>query len=107
LVFDAPSAGCCGNGNGSNQAEAIHQRRSVRGFVDKPVPDKVLWEILEAGTWAPLASNMQAWEFVIVKGLEARRKVVNTTDAGTIARAGVHTQEWIIVWPLNWNLPTI
>jgi len=86
--------------NGMDVLEAMHQRRSVRGFVDKPVPDRVLWEILEAGTWAPSAGNMQAWEFVIVKGLEARRKVVNTTDAGTTARAGVHTQEWIMEAPV-------
>lgn len=80
--------------------EAIHQRRSVRSFLDKPVLDELVWQIIEAGTWAPSAGNMQAWEFVIVKDREARRKVVNTTDAGTTARADVHTQEWMMAAPV-------
>jgi nitroreductase len=80
--------------------EAIHQRRSVRSYLDKPVPDGVLEQILEAGTWAPSAGNMQAWEFVVVKDPEARRKVVDTTDAGITARAGVYTQEWMMAAPV-------
>lgn len=42
---------------------------SVRSFVDRPVPDEVVRQIIEAGTWAPSAGNMQAWEFVIVQGM--------------------------------------
>ena len=80
--------------------EAIKKRRSIRKFKDKPVPDELLWQIIETGTWAPSAGNMQAWEFVIVKDPESRRKLVNTTDAGTTARAGVYTQEWILDAPV-------
>jgi nitroreductase len=80
--------------------ETIYQRRSVRSFVDKAVPDDVLWQIIEAGTWAPSAGNMQAWEFVVVKDPEARQKVVDTTDAGITARAGVYTQEWMLAAPV-------
>jgi nitroreductase len=43
---------------------------------------------------------MQAWEFVVVRDAQARRKVVDTTDAGTTAREGVHTQEWMIAAPV-------
>jgi len=80
--------------------EAIHQRRSVRSFADKPVPDELVRQIIEAGTWAPSAGNMQAWEFVVVRDREARRKVVDTTDAGSTARAGVNTQEWMMAAPV-------
>jgi nitroreductase len=80
--------------------EAIHQRRSIRDFVDRPVPDEVIWQVIEAGTWAPSAGNMQAWEFVVVKDSQARRKVVDTTDAGITARAGVTTQEWLMDAPV-------
>lgn len=79
--------------------EAIHQRRSIRSFTSQPVPDDVLAQILEAGTWAPSAGNMQAWEFVIVKDPDARRKLVDTTDAGNTARGGIYTQEWIMQSP--------
>jgi nitroreductase len=80
--------------------EAIHRRRSIRDFLDKPVPDDLLWQVIEAGTWAPSAGNMQAWEFVIVRDPQARRKLVDTTDAGITARAGVHTQEWLMKAPV-------
>lgn len=80
--------------------EAIYQRRSVRTFTDEPVPDELLWQVIEAGTWAASAGNMQAWEFVIAKDPDARRKVVDTTDAGTTARAGVYTQEWMMAAPV-------
>lgn len=76
--------------------EAIHTRRSIRSYTDKPVPDDVLYQVLEAGTWAPSAGNMQAWEFVIIKDPAAKRKLVDTTDAGNTARDGVFTQEWIM-----------
>ena len=75
--------------------EAIHQRRSIRDFTDEPVPDELVWQIIEAGTWAPSSGNMQAWEFVVVKDPAARHKLVETTDAGIVSRAGVSTQEWI------------
>jgi nitroreductase len=88
-------------GNGAMDVlEAIYQRRSVRSFVDRDVPDEVLWQIIEAGTWAPSAGNMQAWEFVVLKDPEARRKAVDTTDAGITTRAGVTTQEWMLAAPV-------
>jgi nitroreductase len=80
--------------------QAIHQRRSIRSFTDEPVPDELVRQIIEAGTWAPSAGNMQAWEFVIVKDREARRKVVDTTSAGSTARGGVYTQEWMMAAPV-------
>jgi nitroreductase len=80
--------------------EAIHSRRSIRDFSPAPVPDELVWQIIEAGTWAPSAGNMQAWEFVIVKDPEARRKLVETTDAGLTARGGVRTQEWLLRAPV-------
>lgn len=75
--------------------DAIFQRRSVRSFLDEPVPEDLIWRIVEAGTWAPSAGNMQAWEFVIVKDEDAKARLVETTDAGTTARAGIETQIWI------------
>jgi nitroreductase len=80
--------------------EAIHQRRSIRSFTDQPVLEDILRQILEAGTAAPSAGNMQAWEFVIIKDPTARRKLVDTTDAGRTARGGIYTQEWIMQAPV-------
>lgn len=38
--------------------EIMHDRRSIRKFLDKPVPDEVLSMILEAGLRAPFAAQL-------------------------------------------------
>jgi len=48
--------------------EAIHRRKSIRGFKTDPVSKDVLTRILEAGVRAPSAMNTQPWEFVVVTG---------------------------------------
>jgi nitroreductase len=48
--------------------EAIHARRSIRGYKTDPVPKKVLEEIVEACQWAGSPGNMQPWEFAILGG---------------------------------------
>ncbi len=45
----------------------IYQRRSVRNFTDKEIPDEMIKELIRAGTYAPTAVNMQPWRFVVVK----------------------------------------
>lgn len=45
----------------------IYQRRSVRSYSDKEVPDEIIREIIRAGTYAPTAVNKQPWRFVVVK----------------------------------------
>ncbi|MGQ9513600.1 MAG: nitroreductase family protein [Thermoproteota archaeon] len=47
--------------------EAIKDRRSVRSFKQKPVPENLIKKILEAASLAPSAGNLQAWEFIIIK----------------------------------------
>ncbi len=42
-------------------------RRSIRRFKDIPVPKDDITKILEAGRWAPSATNSQPWHFVVVK----------------------------------------
>lgn len=79
-----------------NVLQAIHRRRSVRKYTQEAVEDDLIRQIIEAGTWAPSSGNMQAWEFVVVKSQDARRRVVDTTDAGIVGRAGVRTQEWMM-----------
>jgi nitroreductase len=48
--------------------EAINERRSIRAFKSKPVPQKVLKEIVEVALRAPSWANTQPWEFAIVGG---------------------------------------
>jgi len=55
--------------------EAIRQRRSIRSFTDKPVPDDIIRELLEAARLAPSASNRQPWRFIVVTDPKERAKL--------------------------------
>jgi nitroreductase len=50
-----------------NVSEAILNRRSIRKFTGKEIPQEILERILEAGRWAPSGSNAQPWRFVLVR----------------------------------------
>jgi nicotinate-nucleotide--dimethylbenzimidazole phosphoribosyltransferase len=52
--------------------ELFRSRRSVRFFENTPVSDEQIRMVLEAGRWAPSASNAQPWIFIVIK--DAKRK---------------------------------
>ena len=53
----------------------LKERRSIRAYIDKPIPDIEVEMILEAGRWAPSASNKQPWEFLVIKNKEILRDI--------------------------------
>ena len=55
--------------------EFIKNRRSIRSFQDKQIPDNEIQMILEAGRWAPSASHRQPWEFIVIKNKEILEKI--------------------------------
>ena len=50
-------------------------RRSIRRYRPDPVPDEMVEQLLEAGRWAPSASNRQPWAFIVVRDEAIRREV--------------------------------
>ncbi len=48
--------------------QAIRERRSVRGYQDRPAEKDKLERVMEAATWAPSGMNRQNWYFVVVAG---------------------------------------
>jgi nitroreductase len=53
--------------------ETVETRRTVREFLPEPVPQDVLDRCLEAARLAPSSSNLQPWEFVLIRDPKARR----------------------------------
>ena len=51
-----------------NTADAIRQRRAVRGFRPDPVPSPLLREIFELAQRAPSNCNTQPWLVELVSG---------------------------------------
>ncbi|MDI6839566.1 MAG: nitroreductase family protein [bacterium] len=56
-------------------SDAIKERRSVRAYKDKEIPDDSLNKILEAARLAPSASNRQQWKFIVIRDT-VRRKAI-------------------------------
>ena len=54
-------------------AEALHRRRSVRAFSDKPVDPAVLEAIFAAAQRAPSGGNLQPWQAVVLTGAPWQR----------------------------------
>jgi nitroreductase len=53
--------------------EALHRRRSVRAFSDKPVDPAVLEAIFAAAQRAPSGGNLQPWQAVVLTGAPWQR----------------------------------
>jgi nitroreductase len=53
----------------------LKSRRSIRVYQDKPVPQDLLLQILEAGRWAATGANLQPWHFIVVTDPETRRQI--------------------------------
>ena len=52
--------------------DLISQRKSVRNYLEKHIPDEDLRTILEAGRLAPSWMNVQSWKFILVKSQETK-----------------------------------
>jgi nitroreductase len=77
--------------------EILKRRVSVRKFQDRPVPEEVIREILEAARLSPSGGNEQPWRFGAI------------TDCGLIEQIAriAHGQDWIARAPLLIVLCTV
>jgi nitroreductase len=66
--------------------EAIRDRRSIRKYKDTPVEEEKVKVILEAGQWAPSASNKQPWHFIVVRDEQMREKLADAHAYGRFMR---------------------
>lgn len=49
--------------------EAVRNRRSVRGFLDKPVPKEIIEKAFELAQLSPSNSNIQPWRVFVASGV--------------------------------------
>ena len=52
----------------------IRERRSVRNYTDREVPQTVIRSIIAAGVQAPTALGLQPWQFVVVRDRDLMRQ---------------------------------
>ncbi len=59
-------------GTSGTVADAIMTRRSIRAYLDKPVPVPVLQEVMTLAGRAPSGSNLQPWKVYVMTGAKLR-----------------------------------
>lgn len=68
----------------------IKMRRSIREYIDKPVEDEKIIQLLESARLAPSGSNTQPWHFIVVKSELNRQKLAEAS----------HSQKWMLSAPV-------
>ena len=48
--------------------KALRDRRSIRSYLDKSVPEELVRQVIEAATFAPSAKKGQQWRFTVLTG---------------------------------------
>lgn len=64
----------------SQTFEIIRTARSVRQYQDKPLPDDVVREILEAGRLSGSSKNTQPWSFIVVRDKDQLKRLAEAGD---------------------------
>jgi nitroreductase len=64
--------------------EVMFSTRSMRRLKPDPVPDEVMYRILDAAIRAPSGSNTQHWRFVVVKDPQVKKQVQQVYQKGWI-----------------------
>lgn len=70
--------------------EEIKIRRSIRKYLNKPVEDEKIIQLVESARLAPSGSNTQPWHFIIVKSELIKQKLAKVS----------HNQQWMISAPV-------
>jgi nitroreductase len=73
--------------------KVILERRSVRKYKDKQVPEDLIRRLLEMGRFAPSAGNSQSWRFMVIRD----KKTIESMEKYAQARA-----KFFMFW-LNWR----
>lgn len=55
--------------------EALYTTRALRRYKPDPVPDDILFQVLDAGIRAPAGRNEQVWHFLVVRDPEKRKRI--------------------------------
>lgn len=61
-------------------SQALRTRISTRAFLDRPVDEAAIRDILDTARWAPSGGNLQPWRVHVVTG-EARQRVIDAVKA--------------------------
>ena len=73
----------------SDVMQAIRERRSIRQYQAKALPDEALSDVLDAVRWAPSWANTQCWEVVVVRDAAVKEALQQTLPEGNPSFAAI------------------
>lgn len=82
--------------------EAITSRKSIRAYLDKPVADETIHDILALAARSPSGTNIQPWQVIVLKGKALRdfgSALVQKYLSGDLGQAEYN------YYPLSWREP--
>ncbi len=62
--------------------EALYSTRALRRFKPDPVPDEVLFQVIDAAIRAPAGGNNQVWHFLVVRDPGERMQIARWYEDG-------------------------
>lgn len=85
-----------------NISQAIRERKSIRAFTGKEVPQKLIEEILEVARYAPSGANSQPWQVAVVTGSTKERITTRLLEEFRSGKSEDRDYEY---YPTNWQEP--
>ncbi len=55
--------------------EVINSQRAMRRLKPDPVPEELIWKLLDAAVKAPSGGNRQPWNFIVIRDDETKTKI--------------------------------
>tara|TARA_B110000014_G_C20083280_1_gene566311 strand:+ start:935 stop:1582 length:648 start_codon:yes stop_codon:yes gene_type:complete len=69
--------------------ETIYTQRAIRAWKTDPVPEELIWKVIEAGTKAPSGTNTQPWGFVVIQDDAIRQAISDQLHEGLKGNEGL------------------
>jgi nitroreductase len=83
-------------------ADAITGRRSIRAYLDTPVPRETLNSVLRVAARAPSGSNIQPWKVYVLEG--AAKAKLTATLTGLVRTQHTEARDYNY-YPVQWRDP--
>ena len=71
--------------------ELFRHQRAIRAWADRPVPDELVRQVLQAAIHAPSGSNTQPWHFIVVRDQAVKDRLTAIYDNALGEVQGVPT----------------
>jgi nitroreductase len=70
--------------------EALHSTPSRRFLSTDPIPDEILWQLLDAAVRGPSGGNTQRWAWIVVRDEDLKKRIAVWYRDGWDESYGVH-----------------